>query len=304
MLVILISILLSSLSLGIGYAFNIKKLWLFGMEELAQAIVSSALLGALAIIVASLSTGMVSFGSSQCAPADSPAIDNAVCIVHEQAGRTLEVSQLAYKASAISGFAGSLKIDAGIVQSAPFSSMQHSSQELFRAGSNFSLLYSLGSAQENALQVISSKALAVFFPIGLLLRSFFATRKAGAAIMALCVSLYVFFPILLSTLLASFGSQASFSAAQNGLSSYYSRFSFLPQTDFGKEASLRTAIDSLAQGDFASQTDVLFQPLGAYFGIAFNMLAVYPLACLALSFVLARELYYCLSNPLVFWRDA
>ncbi|MBS3069637.1 hypothetical protein J4441_04705 [Candidatus Micrarchaeota archaeon] len=304
MLVILISILISALALGIGHAFNIKKLWFFGTEELAQAIVSSALLGVLALIVSSLSASLVAFGAQGPCQQDSTTIDYAICSVREQSSNALEISQLAYKASSISGFAGSLQVHLGIVSSSPFSSLSFSSEELFHTGSNFSLLYSAASSQESALSLISSKALVLFFPAGLFLRSFFATRKAGAAIMALCVSLYVFLPLLLATLLSSFSGNAHFEEARLSLSEYYARFSFLPQTDFEKEASLKDTVNSLAQGDFASQTDLLFKPLGAYLGQAFNSLVLFPAISIVICLVLARELYIGLSSPLVFWRDA
>ena len=307
LLVILISILLGGIALGVGHAFGLKKLSLFGKEELAQAIISSALLGALALIVASLSTGAIAFGAKgECyGQPDAPVIDFAACSMREISNSALNVSQLAYKASAISGFAGSLGINIGIASTRPFASLSQASDELFKMGSNFSLLYAIGSSWESILLLISSKALSVFFPIGLLLRSFFATRKVGAAEIALCVSLFVFLPIFLAAFYTSFEEGNYFAAAQNSLTRYNERFSFLPQIDLEKENSLKDAINSLAQGDFASQTDILFAPMGAYLGIAFNSLVLYPVISLLLSFVFARELYIALGGSLqFFWRDA
>jgi|GEM_PF-645186 len=306
LLVILISILLGGIALGVGHAFGLKKLSLFGKEELAQAIISSALLGALALIVAGLGTGAIAFGAKGgCAQQpDAPAIDFAACATREISDSTLNVSQLAYKASAISGFAGSLLINIGIASTQPFASLSQSSQELFRMGSNFSLLYAIGSSWESMLLLISAKALSVFFPIGLLLRSFFATRKVGAAIMAMCVSLFVFLPIFLAAFYTSFEEGNYFAAAQGALKGYNGRFSFLPQIDLEKESSLKDAINSLAQGDFASQTDILFAPMGAYLGIAFNLLVLYPVISILISLVFAKELYVALGGSLqFFWRD-
>ncbi|VVB58782.1 Uncharacterised protein [Candidatus Anstonella stagnisolia] len=307
LLVILISILLGGIALGVGHAFGLKKLSLFGKEELAQAIISSALLGALALIVAGLSTGAVAFGAKGgCyGAADAPVIDFAACNMREISNSALNISQLAYKASAISGFAGSLRINIGIASTQPFASLSQSSGELFRMGSNFSLLYAIGSSWESILLLISAKALTVFFPIGLLLRSFFATRKAGAAIMGLCVSLFVFLPIFLAAFYTSFEEADYFAAAQGALRGYDERFSFLPQIDLEKENSLKSAINSLAEGDFASQTDMLFAPMSAYLGVAFDLLVLYPVISLLLSLVFARELYVALGGSLqFFWRDA
>jgi hypothetical protein len=64
------------------------------------------------------------------------------------------------------------------------------------------------------LQFINSTALSIFLPIGVVLRSFFATRRIGGMLMALAIGLYMVFPLTLALNAVSAGQAQSDSYAQ------------------------------------------------------------------------------------------
>ena len=140
-----------------------------------------------------------------------------------------------------------------------------------------------------------ASALALFLPIGVLLRAFFATRKLGAAAMAIAVSAFAVYPLLF---MHTFAASDSADAAQNATAlsgSFNSAFAAVPSTDLNSPAGVQNQIISISGGDFAGKLQSALSSSAGANAQAVSDLAVFPIISLIVSAVAALEFYLIFS---------
>ncbi|VVC01313.1 Uncharacterised protein [uncultured archaeon] len=185
-----------------------------------------------------------------------------------------------------------------MVSAQPFFALESASKGLYDYSLYAGSLSSLAFFESELALFIRTSALTVFLPAGLLLRCFFATRKLGAAAMAIAISAYLVYPLffLYSFTISKAGMAASDAVLQ--ASSFNQQFASLPLLDLDDTSSVRDTIDQMSQGDFGSKVQSLFPLSSNALSLASLDLLLFPLLSLAVSAVAALEFYRLLSAPI------
>jgi len=299
-----ISILIGGILFGIGLGFSIRRLRLLGAEEIGQGIISAAMLGCLMSFALLLQTTFSSIPLA--APPSCPQVASPLSSPHAYLAcnlAALELSQrslasLLFRASDITGFASSLQLSLGVVSAQPFFALQSFSQQLAGASSLLYIASAISFLELELSNFIQASALAVFLPAGLLLRTFFATRRLGAAAMAIAIAAYAIYPLLFTYTFSVSNSQGELAAASQLASSFDSKFASLPLLELDETSAVKAKMDEMASGDFGGQAQPLLPAAMRALVLSLSDLIIYPLLALAVSIVAAFELYRLLSAPI------
>ena len=300
-----ISILLGGILFGAGFGLGIRRMRLFGQEEIGQGIISAAMVGALfafaSLLDATSQTLVPASSLPVCAgiqdPAGSP-FSFYECHLLALSASFSSLGSALSRASEIAGFAGSLKLSLGVVSAQPFFALESASQSLFSASQQAYQAAALAFFELSLADSIRTSALAVFLPAGLLLRTFFATRKLGAAAMALAISAYAVYPLLFLYTFTISKAGAAASEALAAANSFNSDFASLPLLELDETSAVRDKIGEMASGDFGGKVQTLFPLSFGALSLSQPDLIAYPLLSLTVSAVAALELYRLLSAPI------
>ena len=185
-----------------------------------------------------------------------------------------------------------------MISAQPFFALQAASQQLSEAAQQAHSLSALAFFELELADAIRSSALIVFLPAGLILRTFFATRRLGAAAMATAISAYAVFPLLF---LYTFGASQSITASADAVSAtaaFNSQFASIPLLDLDATGAVRNKMNEMSSGDFSGHAQELFPLSFRALSLARSDLFIYPLLSLLVSAVAALELYRLLSAPI------
>ncbi|MCX6769060.1 MAG: hypothetical protein NT051_00050, partial [Candidatus Micrarchaeota archaeon] len=199
------------------------------------------------------------------------------------------------RSSEITGFASSLKISAGAVSAQPFFALEEVSRQFSTLSYLSQTASSVAYFERYLADFIRSSALLVFLPAGLVLRCFFATRRLGAAVMAIAISAYAVFPLFS---LYSFQQSGAPRLAQEALVSsneFNSDFAAIPLLDLDATSLVRDKMNEMAGADFSSRLQPVLAQSSRAAWVALPDLFLMPLLSLAISIVSALELYRMLS---------
>jgi hypothetical protein len=299
-----ISILLGGILFGVGLGFGARRIRLLGAEEIGQGIISAAMLGVIISFAALLDASTASLVPSalpSCpgvvSPSSSP-YSFYGCNLDSLGNSLSSLASSLARASEIAGFASSIRIDAGAVSAQPFFALQSASSQLSGAANIAALLSALSFSEQAVAEFIRASALAVFLPAGLILRTFFATRKVGAAAMAAAVAAYVFYPLFFLYSMPASPSPQALQQANAAASSFNSQFAAIPLLELDDTSSVKEMVQAMSEGDFGAAVQPLF-PLSfqALFLSAADLL-LFPLLSLAIAAVAALEMYKLLSAPI------
>lgn len=212
---IIISIILSGIALGLGRAFSFKRLERFGADEIIQAIINSAILG----FVVALSAMVVQVGVEF-----TPQMGNITCFTYYNAttNTTIEfnatalippdyvlcgLNATAMNSSALTsdmirienniGYYQSLALHFGNLSIQPLVNLDSVSTQL--SNSLYLIQFATFASAMNAqfLSFVSSGWFGTIFAAGLVLRSFFLSRKFGAFLIAVAIGLIIFYPLMI-----------------------------------------------------------------------------------------------------------
>lgn len=190
--VVLASIILSGILIGVGRAFSYRKIEHFGVEELFQSIVNAAIIGSFLAIIALISTVATGVTVESCTTGD--VLAQLSCTLTNLKTSIFSLFQETVKTLSILSYYQTLKLDFNAFSITPFSNL--SSITSIITAHIFSLQFLLMLLEFNTqiLSFISQNALGLLFPVGLVLRTFFATRKVGGFLIALSIALVIFYP--------------------------------------------------------------------------------------------------------------
>ena len=299
-----ISILIGGILFGVGLGFSIRRLRLLGAEEIGQGIISAAMLGCIisfALLLQSTFSSIPLPAPPPCPQVASPPSSphayldcNLAALEQSQRG----LASLLFRASDITGFASALQLSLGVVSAQPFFALQAVSQQLSGASSLLTIASALSFLELELSSFIQASALAVFLPAGLLLRTFFATRKLGAAAMAIAIAAYAVYPLLFTYTFSVSDTQREIASATQTASAFDSKFASLPLLELDETSAVKAKIDELSSGDFGGEAQPLLPSAMRALALCIADLAIYPVLSLAVSAVAAFELYNLLSAPI------
>lgn len=300
--VVVISILLSGIAIGLGRSFGYKRIERFGIEELAQAIINAALVGGAMGMIAVLSTTSASFASVQCA--DGSPINELSCNLQSTRNVTFALYQETERAAELAGYYQTLEVRLDTVSIQPLSYLSSTLNILSRQAADLQLLLTLSYLQSNLVAFLQQNAVAYLLSAGLVLRSFFATRKAGAFLIALFLGLYIFYPLILLTIPSPAPTTASALQALKTLVENPA-YSAIPIVDLNGDYAIAAKLDNMSLratpgSDLTGDITVALQASSQGLSALWTYLVVGPLAALLVLAVLVRELTHAFSAEIGF----
>ncbi len=296
-LVVTISIILSGIILGLGKAFSIKRIELFGFEELIQSIINAALVGGIFVIIEvaqTISKEMaVSSGSSN-------SIISAASLSFKEIFSSINIlSGEIVKLSILLGNYQSIVLNFGPIEIQPLQNLS-SISNLFSIDLIFSnLLLIFVDFNLILLNFFEQNALFLFLPLGLIFRSFFATRKIGGFLIALSIGLYLFYP---SFIMIFPFPHSELSNATNQMASITnnSNYTTIPIVDMNDNYVIAQKMDELSQNDFIGDLTLAHSKNSDALSKALLSAVFAPLFSLLITIIFIKGLGDILSGPMSF----
>jgi len=240
--VIAIMISIGGIIFGLGYAMDNAKLKNFGRDELFQSFINGAIVGVLFLffspggIGTGIINGIVSGTGATASCTGYMSTNYAICFASNYLVGVQEVSingasypslldsslELLVPVSAVYivlGFISSAQLSLGVI-SVSFSTILApvlAQQDFIINALTFSIISIY--TQSALLGVISVVAVPILLPVGIVLRTFYPTRKLGGTIIAIAIGLFAVFPL---TYLLDAQITSSFAASlnQNSLNTF------------------------------------------------------------------------------------
>jgi len=218
----------AGIALGLGIGLRIRWLQDWGRDELIQSAINGALVGGLVLLFGS--GGIVFLLMNDLVDVQNDVVLNnyktpyspdavvkidlgEVCkgVLSGGGGMTPSCYALAYTAvveSTLAGliidlsalvivlaFVASININLVVVSFSPLSGLEAFVGIFSHAIEVFVMLATMAMVQALFIRFVDTIAIPILLPLGLILRSFFMTRKLGGAIMAIAIGLGVVFPL-------------------------------------------------------------------------------------------------------------
>lgn len=187
------SIILSGILIGLGRAFSIKKIESFGVEELVQSIINAALIGALASIIA-LVGSLANLDSEGICSSAPDILIKAKCNFEELNIALWKFEGATVHSLNIIGYYKNLQLNFGLFSTKPFESIEPIFRILSDQITTTNLLLTANIGLISFMDFMSKNALTLILPLGLLLRSFFLTRKIGGILIGISIGTLLVFP--------------------------------------------------------------------------------------------------------------
>ncbi len=319
-----IMIAVSGILLGIGIAVGDRKLKEIGRDELYQSIANGIIVGAL--FTALVPGGMVANLINSLVPSDVQcsgvmAANYAICFasnfltglspitVNGHAYPTLMDSTLGLLVPAASiygvvSFIASIKITAVFASFGFGTLLQPVVSILGYMIEALSLTVASLEIQGILLYFVAATSLTILLPIGLVLRSFYFTRRLGGAIIAVTIALFVVFPLtyvmdaqLVSTYSVGTSGIGAISSTANSLKSNVTGSLLGNNVSTSVLADITTGLSSFVS-TVEDDINVFMNGVAMIIVEAFFL----PLFSLMLTMVSARELARILGSELSFGK--
>lgn len=193
--VVTASIVLAGIMWGIGRALGYTRVEQFGIEELIQSIINAAIIGSFAAIIELMAAVSPSLTTGICS--SGPVIEQLTCSMGSVQAALFMMFQELLRVLTIVGYYQSLSLDFGAFAIAPFVNLASVSNALSLQLLAVNAMMMLVELNRQIAIFVGQNAMALLFPIGLVLRAFFATRKIGGFLIALSLGLYVLYPVFI-----------------------------------------------------------------------------------------------------------
>ncbi len=191
-IIVTASILLAGIMIGLGRAFGYKRIESFGVEELIQSVINSAIIGSFAAIIELVGVVSSSIVTETCS--EGNVVEQLLCMLTNLNSNLFLMFQELVKSLNILGFYQSISLDFGAFAIAPFTNLSAVSATLSTQLLSLNLIMILVGLNIQIIEFVGANALGLLFPVGLVLRTLFTTRKVGGFLIALALGLYVFYP--------------------------------------------------------------------------------------------------------------
>lgn len=194
-MVVTASIVLAGIMWGVGRAIGYKRVEQFGIEELVQSIINAAIIGSFAAIIELVAAVSSSLTPGICS--SGPVIGQLTCTMGSVQAALFMLFQELLRTLTIVGYYQSLSLDFGAFTIAPFVNLASVSNALSLQLLSLNAMMMLVELNRQIAIFVGQNAMALLFPTGLVLRTFFATRKIGGFLIALALGLYVLYPVFI-----------------------------------------------------------------------------------------------------------
>ncbi len=216
--VISIMIAVGGIIYGLGYALNEKSLKDFGRNELYQSVFNGAIVGGMLLLF--MPNGVVTnlinnltYGSNTSFSCFSYMTGNsALCFAYNYLAGTgpytfagqqhyslltiiLGLLTLLFALEISLGLLASLQLSAMFVTFSPAALLKPFIAEIQYATELLTTIAMGVAAQAAVLAFIAISALTILLPVGIILRTFYPTRKLGGFIIAVAIGVYVVLPL-------------------------------------------------------------------------------------------------------------
>ncbi|MFA5049390.1 MAG: hypothetical protein WC501_00115 [Candidatus Micrarchaeia archaeon] len=296
-LVVTISIILSGIILGLGRAISIKRIELFGVEELIQSIINAALVGGIFVIIEVAQTISKEMTLSSCS-AESM-ISAVSCSFQAASGSLNALSGEIIKLSLLIGNYQSIVLNFNILEIQPLQNLSLVSN-LFSANLIFSnILLIFLDFNLMLLNFFEQNALFLFLPLGLVLRSFFATRKIGGFLIALSIGLYLFYPAFIMAFPTPEPELLNATEAII-LITNNSNYIVPPIVDMNDNYVIAQKIDQLSQNDFTGDLTIAHSKTSLALSKTMLSCVFAPLFSFIITIIFIKGFGDILSGPISF----
>lgn len=291
---IVISIIIAGIALGFGRAFSIKRLERFGADELMQSIINAAILGfaiGLSALVLQIGAEFSPAQNITCISNATPA-DHVLCGINSTLDSSFGLSENLIDIQADLGYYQTLELHFGNFSIQPLINLNSVSGQL--AHSLYLMQFSSFALAINAqlLSFISSNWFGTVFAAGLVLRTFFLSRKFGAFLIAASISLIIFYPLAL--MMFQIPSQTISEAdALGGAFLANSTYQTIPIIDLNNNNAIAEKIYNMSftsGRDFTGDLGLIVQGATEAAADLFFYSTVVPLLALIATIVLIKEL--------------
>lgn len=302
--VITLSILISGMFIGVGRAFSNRKIEVFGIEELSQSIINAAILGAVAMLEASLSTIGSSFFLERKCGQGTVAAEWASCTFSNLSGSLFLMLQEIVKVLATLGYYQQLTLDFSVFSIQPLANLSGVSSMLSSQANLVQLLLTLLNLNLQIMIFIVGSGFPLLFAAGLIFRAFFGTRKLGGFLIALALGIFLFYPI--TVLMFPDPKPAVDSATENMVNfTNNSLYAPWPIVDLNDNYAIAAKLDNLSgwgtinstgnstgnlTGDLSSDLGLITNANANALGIVLMFVVIAPLFALLVTLVFIKEL--------------
>jgi hypothetical protein len=216
--VIAIMISVGGIVLGLGYAMDNSRLKNFGRDELVQSFINGAIVGSLFLFFSpaglgtSIINGVVSGAHANATCSSYMSTNYAICFAYNYLVgiKPVTINNASYPSLLDSslelllpisgiyvtlGLISSVQLDFGVasISFANILTPVLSQEDFIITGLTFAIISIY--AQSALLSVIAVVAVPLLLPVGLVLRTFYPTRKLGGTAIAIAIGLFAIFPL-------------------------------------------------------------------------------------------------------------
>jgi hypothetical protein len=323
-LTIAIMITIGGFAVGLGFASNNKKLKEFGIEEIFQSLINGVLVGSFAVLfvqnglITSTVNAITLSNTSSLSCSSYLSQNYAICFSYDYLVGPGYTFNGAYHQSLLDqsteltiGFLGLntvLGIIAGLNLNAAVISISFSSalnpiinqiQYFIKILTTISIS---ALVQSSLLEVVAGSAITLILPTGLILRTFYPTRKIGGFLIAVAIGMYVILPmsyVLNANILDSYSTSVSnstiveLSGSAGGIEGQILSISGTPKTSLissiaGAVGGIGSAFSTIAN---AAISDVSYFILAAFILPAFSLVLT-TISIKELSSILGSEVSF------------
>jgi hypothetical protein len=191
-MIVTASIILAAILIGVGKALGYKRIENFGVEELLQSIINAAIIGSFAAITDLVAVVSSSIVTPSCS--SGTVVEQLLCNLQFLSTGLFGMFQELIQILTLLGYYQSLSLDFGAFAISPFTNLSSLSSVLSAQLLSLDMLIILVGLNIQVAEFIGANSLGLLLPVGLVLRTLFATRKVGGFLIALSIGLYLFYP--------------------------------------------------------------------------------------------------------------
>ncbi|MGC8567898.1 MAG: hypothetical protein ACP5RP_00795 [Candidatus Micrarchaeia archaeon] len=326
-MLVAVTIAVFGIVLGLGYAFNDKRMKEFAQEEIFTALINGVIIGTLIIsfspggIFSRLVNNMVinSNITAQCPSYESS--NYAICFASSfLIGNGIDINNVHYTSLlylclesmlAMSGLYVALGILGGIKVSAVFISFSLSSVFHPMLGILSNAMELLASslvsiyAQAILLHFIAVTSTTVLMPVAIVLRSFYFTKRLGGAILAISIGLFAVLPLTYlfnAQLISEYGTSTLSYQMQSISSNIESSTNQIIY--YGGKANSSSIVGSAINSAMSYYQDLqnILQPVFSFIALVCIEVFFLPIFSIILTVISIRELARLMNSEVSFGR--
>ena len=288
-IIVALSIVLSGLLIGIGRAIGSHKIEFFGREELIQAIINAGLVGAYATIVLTATEISKELTGDQICR-EGGAIENLQCVYENLSSQTYDLLLGTLHLHSMVAYYQSLILDFSTFSIQPLAYLSSISMILEVQALTLQQLLLLSEVHVQVLAFFGPQLLTFFFPLGLIFRAFFSTRKLGGFLIALSIGLYLLYPSMVMVFPEPDLNQTQLQLAAMGNNTNYT---IMPILDLNDNYAIAGKLDNMtnmsAEVDFTGDVTQSIQYLTSATSSLLIFIILAPLFSFIITLVFIKE---------------